>query len=477
MPKLTKRAVDALTPGPQGRDVFLWDDALAGFGVRVRPSGRKTYVVQYRDAGGRTRRVIVGEHGPMTPDEARSAAASVRAAALEARRDADKLDPAAKRTRARQVARAAHAAPTIAELADIFLAECAAKLKPSTVAGYRYLLGLTPVKVGPAKGSERVGPLRAALGARKVADVTAADVARLHLAARTTPYAANRALALLSTFFAFAERQGVRPRGSNPCADIAPYREHRRERYLTDAEFAAVGAALERAERVGLPQPPTTRTAKRRKATAATTKHRTKDTTADGARAPRPASPIAVAALRFLLLTGWRESEALGLTWRQLDTARGLATLEDSKTGRSVRDLGSAALEVLEAARAWQRVDNPHVFPGTNPGAPLTGVGKIWDAVRHAAGVPDVRLHDVRHAFASVGASGGLTLPIIGALLGHADASTTARYAHLAGSTRKRAADAVAAHVAAALSGTRGVDGRRSETGGDAVVLPFVRGA
>jgi len=454
MPRLTKRAVDALRPDPDGRDVFLWDDAVPGFGVRVRASGRRTYVLQYRDAGGRTRRIVVGEHGSQTPDEARSVAVGLRADAVAARRDSSAPDPAARRALARRTAKAVHDSPTVAELADTYLDECDAKLKPTTARQYRYLLGETPVKIGRKKGTTRLGSLRAALGAEKVTDVVPAVVAALHLSARATPYAANRQLALLSSFFAFAERQGVRPRGTNPCVDVAPFREHKRERYLTDAEFAAIGSAIRRAEREGLPQPTTLRTTQRRRATPETSKHRTKKTAPDGARELRPFSPVAIAALRFLILSGWREQEAVTLRWDAVDLERARATLADTKTGRSVRVIGAPVLEIIDTMRAFQAKGNPYVFPGTKPGRPRADIGRVWECVRHAAGLTDVRLHDLRHAFASVGLSSRqVELVMIGALLGHRNLSTTLGYTHLLPDDRQRAADTIAGHLAAAMAG------------------------
>lgn len=456
MPKLTKRIVDAASlpaPGPDGKPgyYFLWDRELTGFGLRVRSNGRKTYELQYRDAAGASRRVVIGEHGPFTPDTARTAATKLRAAALEARRDPTKSDPATTARKARSTARDRANAPTVAEVADEFLAECAAKLRPSTVAEYRRLLGVTLVKRGAAKGSTRAGELRAALGRHKVAEVTRTEVAKLHLAMKPRPYMANRALAMLSALFTFAERRGYRPDGSNPCRSIADYREAKRERYLSEAEFAALGNALTRAEREGLPVPPKRH---RRRASLATAKHRPKRVGADGARPLTPFNPVSVGVLRFLLLSGWREREALTLEWSHVDFTRGVATLPDTKSGRSVRELGAPARAVLEEMRAVRRSGSPYVFPGLKPGAHFTDTARVWDAVRHAACLSDVRLHDLRHAFASVAASGGLTLPQIGALLGHTDSATTARYAHLVESTRKRAAEFTSMAVEAALAGS-----------------------
>ena len=470
MPKLTKRTVDALRPqtGPAARDFFICDQELPGFGLRIRPNGRKLYVLQYRDAAGVSRRVLIGEHGPFTPDTASCAATKLRAAVLEARRDPGVLDPSALALRARREARARGQAPSVAEVADAFLTECDVKLKPTTVAEYRRLLGVVIRRRGPATGLSREGELRTALGRYKVADVTRAQVAKLHLGMAARPYMGNRALAALSALFRYAERQGHRPDGSNPCRGVAEYREAKRERYLSDAEFAALGAALTRAEQEGLPVPPRRQ---RRRATATTAKHRTRDTQADGARPPAPCNPVGTAVLRFLLLTGWREREALTLEWAHVDGDRGIATLPDTKTGRSVRELGAPALAVLRAMRAYRQVGNPFVFPGAKNGAHYTDTARVWDAIRHAAGFPDVRLHDLRHAFASVAASGGLTLPLIGALLGHADSATTARYAHLVESSRKRAAELTSAAVAAALAGAPDPDLKSPD------VLPFTKRA
>jgi integrase len=448
MPKLTKRYVEAARPqaGPDAGDFFLWDEEVRGFGLRVWPSGRKSFVFKYQLGGrdGRTQRVTIGDYGPLTVELARKQAAQLRADVFAGR------SPAADRAARRRAAAAAHHAPTVVEIADAFLVECAAKLKPSTVAEYRRLLGVSAVRRGPSKGSERAGELRAALGRFKVADVTRAQVAKLHLGMAGRPYMANRALAMLSALFTYAERHGHRPDGTNPCRGIAEYRETKRERYLSETEYAALGDALLRAQVKGLPVPPSRQ---RRRATPATVKHRPKDTAPDGVRPPAPFNPVGVGVLRFLLLSGWRQREALTLRWSQVDFARGVATLPDTKTGRSVRELGTPALAVLDEMRRFQRAENPYVFPGLRPGACYTDTARVWDAVRNAARLPDVRLHDLRHAFASVAASGGLTLPVIGALLGHTDSATTARYAHLVESSRKRAAEQTSAAIATALVG------------------------
>jgi integrase len=441
MPKITKRLVDA--SAPRASDYFVWDDEVKGFGIRVRPNGRKNYVLQYRDAGGSTRRILIGEHGSLTPDQARASAAQLRGDVLATRRDPNAADPAGKRTRARAAARESLSAPTVAQVADAFLTEATAKLKRSTVYEYQRLLGESIVSRGPAKGERRAGELRRELGHCKVAEVTPAQVAKLHLEMKERPYMANRALAALSALFTYAERHGHRAQGTNPCVRVPEYREEKRERYLNPPELAVISAALEKGEREGLPLP--LRRARGR-ATSATAKHRPKS-----AGRPVPLNPVGVGALRFLILTGWRKSEALGLEWSQIDRERGVAILPDTKTGRSVRELSSHALAAIDAMRAFRRVGNPHVFPGMGATQPYADLTRIWDVVRHAAGLSDVRLHDLRHSFATFAASVGHDLPLIGALLGHADVATTARYAHLVESRRREAAEQTAAAIAAAL--------------------------
>jgi integrase len=304
-------------------------------------------------------------------------------------------DPATDRI-ARQTA------PTIAELARRFLVEhIETKRKASSARAYRKLL-------------ENI--ILPALGNRKAADVTRPEVIRLHHANRATPYQANRILALLSSMFNLAERWGLRPDGSNPCRHIEKFREHKRERMLSPNELARLGDVLVDA----------------------------------------PASPYAVAAVKLLVFTGARLGEVLGLKWEWIDFERGEARLPDSKTGAKTLQLPPPALAVL--ADLPRLEGNPHVIVGQKDGAALVNLEKPWRAIREAAGLDAVRLHDLRHAFASVAASSGMGLPIIGKMLGHTQAATTARYAHLADDPVKAAAAAVAGKIAAAMDGAAGDD-------------------
>src|SRR6266446_3499844 len=383
--KITKRAVDALKPA-DGVEAVLWDSELKGFGIRVQRGGAKSYVLHYRVGTGRgapLRKLTIGRHGsPWTPETARKEAKTLLGM-IE-----DGADPAADKMARRE-------APTIAELAERFLAEHAdSKRKGSTAAEYRRLL-------------DKI--ILPALGKRKVADVTRADVTKLHHANRGAPYQSNRVLAVLSKMFNLAERWGLRPDGSNPCRHVEKFFERKRERMLSPTELARLGDAL----------------------------------------AAYTGSPYAVTAVKLLVFTGARLGEVLGLKWEWIDFERGEARLPDSKTGAKTLHLPPPALAVL--ADLPRLDNNPHVIVGQKVGAALANLEKPWRAIRKAAGLDDVRLHDLRHAFASVAASSGMGLPIIGKMLGHTQAATTARYAHLASDPVKAAAAAVAGKIAAAM--------------------------
>jgi integrase len=384
--KITKRAVDALRPTPDGAETVLWDSELKGFGVRVQRGGAKTYILQYRAGTGRDaplRKLTVGRHrSPWTADEARAEARRLSGLAAHGK------DPAGARA-------AARAAPTVADLAQRFLSEHAeAKRKTSTAKEYRRLLDHVVLP---------------AIGRKRVADVTRQDVARLHHARRATPTEANRALAVISKMFNMAERWGERPDGSNPCYHVEKYPQRKRERMLSAEELGRLGDVL----------------------------------TGYGG------SLYYAAAIKLLVFTGARLGEVLGLQWQWVDFERGEARLPDSKTGAKTIHLPPPALAVL--AELPRVEGNPYVIVGGVAGAALVNLEKPWRAIRKKAGLEDVRLHDLRHAFASVAAASGMGLPIIGKMLGHTQAQTTQRYAHLASDPVKAAAATVASKIAAAM--------------------------
>jgi integrase len=243
--------------------------------------------------------------------------------------------------------------------------------------------------------------------------VTRADIATLHHSLRKKPTAANRVLALLSKMFNLAERWGLRADGTNPCRHVERFPERPRDRFLSDDELARLGGVLREAEEGGL------------------------------------ASAEAVAAIRLLLLTGCRVSEILGLRWEDVDVERRCFRFADSKTGAKRIPLNSAAISVLDglARRSvW-------VIPGRDLSEPLVNLAKPWDRIRELAKLDDVRLHDLRHTHGSSAAGAGLSLHLVGALLGHRQPATTARYAHLADDPVRATSEAIAERVATALNG------------------------
>lgn len=406
--RITKRAVDGLKC-PAGRDRdFLWDDALAGFGLAAFPTGRKVYVAQYRKDG-RSRRVAIGEHGRLTPDEARSQAKTILGAVEKG------ADPIAERRAAREVR-------TFGDVARDFLAlHVAAKRKGRTGAEYKLIL------------ERHVLP---AIGSKRILDVRRADVARLHGKLADRPYVANRALALISGIWNWAARRDEVALADNPAKGIERYPEQGRERFLTMDELARLGSALAEGESVGLPF--------EIDETGPNAKHAPK---ADKRRARL--DPFAVAAIRLLILTGARLREILDARWSQVDLGRGVIFLADSKTGRKPIYLSAAAQAVLVGL---PRIEgNPHIIAGAKDGAPRADLKKPWAAAKKAAGLEGVRLHDLRHSFASVGAGASLGLPVIGKLLGHSQAATTHRYAHLDADPLRRAVDTIGATIAAAM--------------------------
>ena len=381
MGRITKKTVDALTA--RQREYMLWDTDIKGFGVRVHPSGRKVYLVKYR-LDGRVIKKTIGPHGAIPPAAARARAAEIITAAMTGRDLSGRvLSPPTDTT-------------TMHELAGRFLDEhVPAHCKPSTAHSYGIAI------------RQHVVPR---LGSRSVADITRADVADLHHAMRATPYAANRTLGILSAMFSAAELWGLRPQGSNPCRYVKRFRERKRERFLSDAEYRRLGAVLREAESTGTE------------------------------------SAAAVAAIRLLMLTGCRLSEILNLRWEDVSLQAGELRLRDSKTGAKRVHLGGPAVAVL---RGMERKEgNPWVIAGRRPGTRIASLHFPWARIRKRAGLEDVRLHDLRHSFASGGLLVGEGLPMIGKLLGHSHVQTTARYAHLADDPVKAAADRIASRIA-----------------------------
>lgn len=252
-----------------------------------------------------------------------------------------------------------------------------------------------------------------ALGATAVSAVRREQVASLHFRLRETPYAANRVVDLLAQILDIAAEQGFRPPGAaNPARSVEKYKARRHERFLSEEEFRRLGSVLDAAE-----------------------------AGAGGA------SPAAIAAIRLLVLTGCRRSEILGLRWEHVDLRAGELRLPDSKTGARLVPLSPAAAEVI--AGLPRIAGNPWIIVGRNPGAPLRNLQYPWEILRARAGLEDVRIHDLRHSFASRALALGESLSMIGELLGHRRVRTTARYAHLAREAVKGSASRVAESIGA----------------------------
>ena len=383
MPKLTKRTIDATEP--QATEFFLWDEGIPGFGLRVMPSGRKSFVVQFR-AGRRARRMSLGPSTVLTCDQARTRAITIIAAVKNGE------DPAADRAAKRNAA-------TVSDLADRFDKEhIAVRLKASTAKEYR---------------SNLKRFILPALGRLAVPEITRADVAKFHHDLRHIPYQANRCIEVISKMFVLAEMWGLRPDGSNPRKHIRKYPEEKRERFLSAAELRRIGEVLREMESEGVEL------------------------------------SSAILAARLLILTGCRLGEIMTLKWDYIDFHERALRLPDSKTGKKIVHLGAPAVEYLHDA---QRIDgNPWVITGTLTGKPLSDLQPFWQRTRARAGLKDVRIHDLRHTFASTAVASGQGLPMIGKLLGHTQVQTTARYAHLAADPVKSAANSVATSLREAL--------------------------
>ena len=372
---------------PGGKPFIIFDTDIKGLGCRVMSTGVKTFVLEYRPGAGGRG---VNKRRLTLGHYGAMAVEQARKAALDALADIRQgHDPQAEKTRQR-------AGLTLGDMLGAFLADhVGKKLKPKTARGYADAL----VKV------------RAALGNAKAEDLTRAQVAALHKAMSASPYHANKMLAVLSSAFAWAETQGLIPESHiNPAIKIVRYRQSGRERFLTADELERLGAALRTAE--------------------------AKD-------------PLPVAAIRLLLLTGARLREILTAKWDYLDVERGVLFLPDSKTGKKPIVLSAPALAVL--ADLPRLAGNPFIFPGQRDNAPRANLRDPWIAVTRAAGLEGLRLHDLRHSYASVGVAASLGLPIIGKLLGHAHAATTQRYAHLGNDPVRAAAEMIGAKIAESL--------------------------
>ena len=389
--KISDKLVRTLVAPAVGNRI-TYDEEVKGFGVRITSAGAKAFILNYR-AAGRERRITIGSFPDWSVADARN-----EARGLKRRIDVGE-DPMADR-------HADRCAPTMNDLADRFDAEHVAKRRPKTQSDYRSIIRLY---------------VRPTLGARKVAEVRHTDIERLHAhIVKTAPYRANRTVAVLSKMMALAVKWEMRP--DNPVKGIERAPEEKRERFLSPAEIARLSDELI-------------------------------------AHSERTSAN----AVRLLLLTGARRGETLSSTWDQFDLAAGVWTKPAATTKQKKEHripLAAPALLLLAEMKAEAERENERrardklspvvaIFPGKD-GKPLTEIKHFWASVCRRAGIEGVRIHDLRHTHAAILASLGLSLPIIGRLLGHTQAATTQRYAHLMDDPLRAAAERAGAIISGA---------------------------
>ncbi len=394
-------------------DETIWDAEVRGFGARRRQTKTVYYFVRYRTHDGRQRVLAIGKHGsPWTPDGARQEARSVL-------HEVEKgTDPAATRRSKRNAA-------NVSQLCDLYLADAEAG---RLITRRRTAKKLTTLTTDRGRIERHIKPL---LGQHKVAAVTSTDIKNfMHdvaggkTAGRTKTAkkrglafvrggkgAATRTMGLLGAIFTYAVEHHMRQ--DNPVRGVLRFADEKRERRLSDDEYAVLGAALRKAEMESI-------------------------------------WPPAVAAIRFLALTGWRSGEALGLRWKDVDLARHVANLPDTKTGHSLRVLSRAAGDVLMNIKKSSTGDeNTLVFAATRGDGPMMGFRKLWDRIAKLGGVPaDITPHVLRHSFASLAGDLGYSELTIAALIGHRKGTITSKYVHSTISVLLSAADAVANRTA-----------------------------
>ncbi|MBE2190724.1 MAG: site-specific integrase [Alphaproteobacteria bacterium] len=409
MPNLIKTTIDKLTA--QSKDYMIWDDKISGFGVKVTPTGRKVYLLKYRTRDGRQRKPTIGIHGNITCEIARDIAKEWHAELAKGN------DPAERTLQLRH-------SPTISDLCDRFRKEYVEVHKK---ASGHWIDDLYIEKY-----------IKPALGTYKTISLSHKDVVKFHLSMKDTPVQANRIVALLSKMFSLAESWDLRPPHSNPVQGLQKYKEEKKERYLSEDEIQILIHTLDKAQK-----------------DESETIH-------------------FVSLIKLLLLTGARLSEIKDAKWDWVDLKTGLLSLPDSKTGKKVIHLSPAALEIL--SKIPRNKNNPYIIIGGIDKKPLNDAKKPWarikarmamtilrddgnigpiisklekdlgrpalyaeiekEAKKQKTLLPknilDVRLHDLRHTYASLAVGQGLSLQMVSKLLGHSDTRMTERYAHLA---------------------------------------------
>ena len=409
--KLTKRSIDDLKPLPSG-DLYVWDDDVAGFGLRVKRSGVRSFMVQYRNASGVSRRITLGKFGVLTADEARKLAKAKLAEAAKGD------DPAEKRSEDRK-------AMTVRQLCRAYLEAASKKLiigkggRPKKSSTLYIDRGRIERHILPVLGSRPVRDLKTPDINRFMRDVasgkTATDIKtgfRGRAIVKGGPGTASRTIGLLGGILSFAVSEGVI--SANPARGVKRPADKRREIRLSADQYRALGNALVEAGSAG-------------------------------------ENSAAILGVRLLALTGCRRGEIERLRWDEVDLPGRCLRLSESKEGKSVRPLGGDAIALLAKAPREGR----YVLLGTIFDKPFVGLPKAWARIIANANLPGLTPHGLRHAFASVAADLGYAEPTIAAMLGHATNSTTGRYIHHLDSALIAAADKVAGQIATMMVGRR----------------------
>jgi len=413
MPKLTKRVVDAIKPAPSGEgDVFVWDTgdgSIKGFGIRIKPSGAAAYLVQYRNKEGRTRRMVIGKVGVLTPDEAREAAIG------KLREVTKGGDPSAERHAFRK-------SLSVSELCDLYLEDSKSRVKPST---HDHNVSRIKGHVLPRIGSQKVASLTQRDIEKLQTDIAAGKTAKPREktgrggALTGGQSIASRTIGMLFTILEFARHNGVIH--VNPAQGVKKFPDKKRERFLSNDEIKALGGAMQKAAK----------------------ENRT-----------------GIAAIQALLLTGCRRNEILSLPRDWLDAKGQCIRFGDTKTGYQIRPIGKNAAKHLSGQPKRKIEDengtetvSPWVFPADRGKGHFIGLPKILNRLCEKAEIKDISLHTLRHTFASVAAELGYTELTIAGLIGHAAQGVTNRYSHLPDSAILSAADKVSARIAELLKG------------------------
>jgi integrase len=406
MPKITKRVLDALRPAVDGRDVFIWDagdGSLKGFGVRMKPSGAASYLVQYRNKEARTRRLVLGRVGTLTPDEARKLAGDALSAVAKGN------DPSANR-------HAVRGAITVSELCDLYLVDAKTRIKASTLAAD---ISRIETHVKPLIGRFTVRSLTAADIERLKTDIIAGKTAKPRRTkgrggvAAGGPGVAARTLGMTATILEYG-RKSLNLIKENPARGVKKPPDRKQRRFLTIEEITKLGRIIRLFEKEG-------------------------------------GNATALAAIELLLLTGLRRTECLALRRAWVDSRAGCIRFEDTKSGPQLRPIGKEAVKLIEAQPV--RDDCPWVFPASHGDGHMIGLPKILARICATAGLQDVTVHVLRHSFAAAAAEMGFSVLTIAGLLGHSVPGVTARYAHMPDLALVGAADRVAARIQSALDG------------------------